>query len=99
MLSGVFNNRMDDNRGSMTRPLRLTWAAADKGIAFNAMSSHVDCRDEGLLYVDPMQVFAFCKDELGGHPVLGRDYVTRSGGFSFKFAMYERKAPRVPSED
>lgn len=99
VLSGVFNNRMDDNWGFMARTLRQMWAAADKGIAFNAMSSHVGYRDEGLFYVDPMQVFAFCKDDLGGHPVLRHDYVTRPGGFPFEFAMYVRKAPRVPSED
>jgi SAM-dependent methyltransferase len=98
VLSGVFNNLMDDNWGFMTRTLRQMWAAADKGIAFNAMSSHVDYRDEGLFYVDPMQVFAFCKDDLGGHPVLRHDYVTRTGGFPFEFAMYVWKAPRVPSE-
>lgn len=83
----------------MTRTLRQMWAAADKGIAFNAMSSHVDYRDEGLFYVDPMQVFASCKDDLGGHPVLCHDYVTRPGEFPFEFAMYVLKAPRVPSEN
>lgn len=98
-LSGVFNNRMDDNWGFMTRTLCQMWAAAGKGIAFNAMSSHVDYRDDGLFYVDPMQVFAFCKEELRGHPVLRHDYVTQPGGYPFEFAMYVRKAPRIPSED
>lgn len=99
VLSGVFNNRMDDNWGFMTRTLRQMWDAADIGIAFNAMSSHVDYRDDGLFYVDPMEVFAFCKQELGGHPVLRHDYVTRPGGYPFEFAMFVRKMPRIPSED
>lgn len=99
VLSGVFNNRMDDNWGFMTATLRRMWDAAEQGIAFNAMSSHVDYRDDGLFYVDPMEVFAFCKTELGGHPVLRHDYVTRPGGFPFEFAMYVRKTPVAASAD
>ena len=85
VLSGVFNNQMDDNWGFMSRTLRQMWDSSTKGIAFNAMSSHVDYRDDGLFCVDPMQVFAFCKQALGGHP--------------FEFAMYVRKEPRIPSEN
>jgi SAM-dependent methyltransferase len=96
LLSGVFNNRMPDNWGFMTATLRRMWAAADKGIAFNAMTSHVDYRDEGLYYVDPMQVIAFCKTELGGHPVLRHDYSVRPGGFPFEFAVYLYKQPVYP---
>lgn len=94
ILSGVFNNRMDDNWGFMTQTLHRMWAAVDKGIAFNAMTSHVDYHDEGLWYVDPMQVFAFCKRELGGHPILRHDYTLRDGGFPFEFAIYVYKEPR-----
>jgi len=94
LLSGVFNNRMDDNWGFLTATLGRMWAAAGRGIAFNAMSSWVDYRDPDLWYVDPMQVFAFCKRELGGHPVLRHDYVTRPGGFPFEFALYLYKSPR-----
>lgn len=96
LLSGVFNNRMDDNWGFMTSTLRRMWAAAEKGIAFNAMTSHVDYHDDGLFYVDPMEVVAFCKRELGGHPVLRHDYTLRPEGFPFEFAVYLYKAPRYP---
>lgn len=94
ILSGVFNNKMDDNWGFMTSTLRRMFEAADKGIAFNAMTSHVDFHDEGLYYVDPMKVFEFCKSELGGHPVLRHDYTLRPGGFPFEFAVYVYKAPQ-----
>jgi hypothetical protein len=87
---------MDDNWGFMTTTLRRMYAAARRGIAFNAMTSHVDYRDPELFYVDPMQVFAFCKAELGGHPVLRHDYVTRPGGFPYEFAIYVYKSPRAP---
>lgn len=95
VLSGVFNNVMDDNWGFMSATLRRMFDAADQGIAFNAMSTHVDYKDPELYYVDPMQVFAFCKTELGGHPVLRHDYVTRQGGFPFEFAIYVYKTPKA----
>ncbi|MFV2053242.1 class I SAM-dependent methyltransferase [Aliiroseovarius sp. YM-037] len=93
VLSGVFNNRMDDNKAFMENTLRRMFDAADVGIAFNAMSTYVDYFDDGLYYVDPMEVFAFCKTELGGHPVLRHDYAIREGGFPFEFAMYVYKSP------
>ena len=34
--------------------------------------------------------------ELGGHPVLRHDYVTRPGGFPFEFTMYVYKQPYSP---
>lgn len=97
VLSGVFNNAMKDNWGFMTRMLDRMWAAADRGIAFNAMSTYVDYRDPDLYYVDPMAVFAYCKTELGGHPVLRHDYTVRSGGFPFEFVVYVYKSPRDAS--
>ncbi|MEP3299046.1 MAG: class I SAM-dependent methyltransferase [Pseudoruegeria sp.] len=96
ILSGVFNNKMDDNWGFMTTTLRRMFEAADRGIAFNAMSSHVDFHDEKLFYVDPMKVFNFCKTELGGHPTLRHDYALREGGFPFEFAIYVYKLPITP---
>lgn len=96
LLSGVFNNVMDDNAGFMQRTLRAMWAAAGRGIAFNAMSTHVDYRDPGLYYSDPATVLAFCKADLCGHPVLFHDYVVRPGGFPFEYALHVHKSPEVP---
>ncbi len=96
ILSGAFNNAMPDNWGFMTTTLRKMYDAADVGIAFNAMSTWVDFQDPKLWYVDPMEVFAFCKRDLGGHPVLRHDYSTRDGGYPFEFAMYVYKEPLFP---
>lgn len=96
VLSGVFNNSMDDNWAFMTATLRRMWAAASRGIAFNAMSTYVDFRNPELWYVDPARVLDFCKTELGGHPVLRHDYVTRPGGFPFEFAVHVYCEPVLP---
>lgn len=96
VLSGVFNNVMDDNWAFMAVTLRRMWAAATRGIAFNAMSTYVDYRDSDLWYVDPARVLDFCKSELGGHPVLRHDYVTHPGGFPFEFAVHVYREPTLP---
>ena len=93
MLSGVFNNKMPDNKGFMESTLERMFNAAEKGISFNAMSSYVDYKEDDLYYVDPMEVFAFCKTKLGGHPVLRHDYIVSNDGFPFEFAMYVYKQP------
>jgi SAM-dependent methyltransferase len=97
LLSGVFNNVRPDNQPFMERLLRSMWNAAGRGIAFNAMSSHVDYRDPGLFYSRPEDVLGFCKTELRGHPVLVHDYAVRPGGFPFEYAVLLRKAPRYPA--
>jgi len=91
MLSGVFNNEMDDNWGFMTHALTAMFAGARKGIAFNAMSTYVDYHDPGLFYVDPGKVFDFCKKNLSNRVTLRHDYVLRDGGFPFEFAVYVYK--------
>jgi len=95
--SGVFNNARDDNWDFLTGSLRAMWGAARRGIAFNAMSSFVDYRDDALWYVEPARVLAFCKTELGAHVTLRHDYVLREGGFPFEFAVYARRRPVLPS--
>lgn len=94
-LSGVFNNRMDDNKAFMEKTLRRMWDAAGRGMSFNAMSTWVDYQDPDLWYVDPLEVVAFCKDELGAHVALRHDYTLREGGFPFEFAIYAYKDANV----
>ena len=97
IVSGVFNNVMDDNRGFFEDTLRRLWQAVEKGIAFNAMSTWVDYHDPGLWYVDPADVIRFCKEELKGHVTLRHDYVLREGGYPFEFAVYVSKEPVQPA--
>jgi hypothetical protein len=91
LLSGVFNNQMDDNWGFMSHALRTMFEGARKGISFNAMSTYVDYHDDGLFYVDPGKVFDFCKKNLSNKVTLRHDYVLSEGGFPFEFAVYVYK--------
>ncbi|MDC3017574.1 class I SAM-dependent methyltransferase [Paracoccaceae bacterium] len=93
LVSGMFNNKMDDNWSFMKDTLQSMYRAANKGIAFNAMSTYVDYQDAGLFYVDPILVWRFCKTELKGNPVLRHDYSLSEGGFPFEFACYVYKEP------
>ena len=94
ILSGVFNNVREDNWGFMTTMIQNMYQVATHAIAFNAMSTHVEYQDDNLFYVDPMDVFSFCKTELGGNPILRHDYVLKDGGYPFEFSMYVHKELR-----
>jgi SAM-dependent methyltransferase len=95
LLSGVFNNRMDDNRGFLEHTLRAMWTAAAKGIAFNALSTHVEYFDDALYYISPEEIFTFVKKTLGGHVRIRQDYVLSEGGYPYEFTVYAYKAPVV----
>ena len=91
LLSGVFNNLMPDNWGFMRMTLEKMFAAANKGIAFNCMSTYVDYFDAGLFYVNPCEVFDFCKRELGRKVVLRNEYLIREGSIPFECTFYVYK--------
>jgi len=89
MLSGVFNNKMEDNWLFMKNTLKKMYNSANKGISFNAMSTYVDYQDESLFYVNPCKVFDFCKTEFGAKRItLRNDYLVKENSVPFEFAMY-----------
>src|SRR5690606_34415745 len=47
-VSGVFNNRMEDNERFYKDTVRDIFSRVRKGFAFNMMSTYVDYQDEGL---------------------------------------------------
>lgn len=47
---------------------------ADKGIAFNLLTSYVDYKDDNLFYADPGEYIDFCKKELSNKVNLYHDY-------------------------
>lgn len=91
VLSGILNNKMDDNAQFTEVTLRKMWQAASKGIAFNALSTYVDYQDEGLCYHDPLELFHFCKTQLSPYVTLRHDYDVKADSIPFEFTMYVYK--------
>lgn len=54
--------------------IRRMYALADRGIAFNMMTSYVDYRDDHLFYLHPATVMDFCVAELGRRITVRQDY-------------------------
>ncbi|MFF7107629.1 class I SAM-dependent methyltransferase [Pseudomonas sichuanensis] len=91
-VSGVFNNVLDDNWGFFADSVKKLFDVADKGLAFNLMSSYVDYRDPGLWYVDPERVFSYVKT-ITPYLTVRNDYVVKDTQVPFEFAVYAYRVP------
>lgn len=94
-VSGVFNNRIEDNWFFFSATIQKLFAIAGKGVAFNLMSSHVDYYDDGLWYVEPEKVFGFIKG-LTPYVSIRNDYVVKETIVPFEFAVYAYKLANRP---
>lgn len=76
--SGVFTVRSsvpeDEWREFVHDMIRAMFRLADRGIAFNLMSSFVDYRDDHLFYESPQAIMDFCVRELSRKIVIRHDY-------------------------
>jgi SAM-dependent methyltransferase len=88
LISGVFNNRVNDGWGLMTKLLATLFPHARKGMGFNALSSYVDYCEPELFYVNPESVFHFCKEQLSPCVCLRNDYMIKPGVIPFEFSIY-----------
>ncbi|MEH1980019.1 MAG: class I SAM-dependent methyltransferase [Nostoc sp.] len=88
LINGVFNNRLNDNWGIMTALLKTLFSHTRCVLAFNALSSYVDYFNDGLFYVNPDQVFRFCKEELSPCVTLRHDYLIKPETVPFEFTVY-----------
>ena len=87
-ISGVFNNKIENNEGYYQDYLRILWERTRKGLAFNMMSAYVDYYDDDLFYEKPEKVFSFVKQNLSPYVVLRNDYQVKPGVIPFEFAVY-----------
>jgi len=77
-VSGTFNVRGASGEKPWTQYvkeslLRLS-EKSRSGFAFNALSTFVDYRTDGLFYADPAEFFVFCKSEISPYVTLVHDY-------------------------
>lgn len=87
VVSGVFNNRVEDNQKFFESTIELLLKKVDKGIAFNLMSHYVDFEDPGLWYTHPEDVFSYLK-RLTPFVTLRHDYLVKSGTPAFEYTVY-----------
>ena len=92
VISGTFNILIADNWSWMQETLKALFQSCDKALSLNNLSTYVEYTDDDLFYVQPEQVFGFCKKNLSSAVTLRHDYVTKPGGFPFEFATYVFKA-------
>lgn len=87
-ISGVFNNKIDDNWNLMRNLLNTLFACCRKGMAFNNLSRFVDFMDDDYFYADPMKVFQFCKENLSPLVTLKHDYLSKPDTIPFEFTTF-----------
>jgi SAM-dependent methyltransferase len=73
-INGVFNNKpYREDETLMPRILRALFPHTRRILAFNVISRFVDFMDTELNYVDPCEVFRFCKETLSPLVTLRHD--------------------------
>jgi SAM-dependent methyltransferase len=72
--SGLYNFRLQDNWGFITRTFDLFRSSCRQGFAANFLSSRVDFRDDSLYYSDPCAVLDLCYKH-SRRVVLRQDYM------------------------
>lgn len=85
--SGIFNNRMDDNWGYLTRILGRMFEHARRAVVINALSTYVDYEDTHLYYCDPLALFDYAKRNLTSRVTLRHDYLVKDGSIPFEFTL------------
>ena len=91
VLSGMLNNKMENNAVFTQTTLDVMWQACNKGIAFNALSTYVDYQDSHLYYQDPLSLFDYCKRNLSPYVQLRHDYDVKPNSIPFEFTIYVYK--------
>lgn len=96
LCSGAFNNKFPsdapvDNTQFLYITIKHMFNHSKKGIAFNALSTFVDYMDDHLFYIDPLEVFRFCRNELSPYVTLKHDYTLGSCKFPYEFTIYVHK--------
>jgi SAM-dependent methyltransferase len=87
LMSGIFNNPVGDNWQLMTDILKRVYPRVRRVMAFNALSRYVDYVEPDLYYVDPGEIFRFCKENLSPQVVLRHEYCVKPGVVPFEFTI------------
>lgn len=76
--SGIFNHHFEAEPGAwlehITKTIEHMYERAEKGVAFNIMTSYVDFQEDYIYYQDPMEMLKICLDRFGKNVSLHHDY-------------------------
>lgn len=91
VLSGVFNNLVDDNWKFITETIEKMFIATNRAVSFNALSTYVDYQDKELYYSNPTKLFDYCKTMITAKVTLRHDYLIKENSIPFEFTMHLKK--------
>jgi hypothetical protein len=93
---GVFNARLEASEEEwldyMKSVIRNLQEHSMRGFAFNSLTTYVDWREDHLFYVDPMEMFRFCKEEISPRVAVLHDYPL------WEWTILVRTAPDSPPQ-
>jgi len=93
IVSGVFNNKIDDNPGFWRNTILRLSDITRVGLAFNMLSTYVDYNNPALYYEDPCTVFRFLKENVSPYVSIRHDYLPREDSYPYEFTSFVRKIP------
>lgn len=88
VISGVFNNKIDDNMKLFQETIMLLKSKCKGIISLNMLSSYVDYQDNDLYYFKPEEVFTFLKENVSPYIVLRNEYQLKENIIPFEFTTY-----------
>ena len=92
--SGLFHDKRNDSSKFFYETISKMYSASQKGIMFNAMSTHVDYRDPTLFYLSPEKVINFIIKNLSKKVLYRSDYQTKKDVIPYEFTVCIRKFKR-----
>jgi SAM-dependent methyltransferase len=90
LISGIFNNRISDNKSFVRSLTRKAFALAKKGLAFNLTSDYVNFKGSRIFNYSPEKILEFCKTKLSRYVALRHDYLP----FDFTVYVYKKKVKK-----
>jgi SAM-dependent methyltransferase len=91
VISGVFNNRIKNNKKFMYDTISNLFSNCAVGLAFNSLSVHVEYQAKDLFYSDPSSVLTYCKKNLTPFVSLKHDYIIKPNGYPYEYSMFLSK--------
>lgn len=86
-VSGVFNNKMQDNTAFFRSTVTALFARTEKALAFNLMTDCVDYQDKNIWYTKIGDIVNFLKT-VTPYLSVRNDYLLKPGSIPFEYAVY-----------